>query len=86
MNIIFYNNYIIIIIFFLDQRNMGMSMRVETSSLEQVRRRFEVNKKKREEKKKDYDIEQRMRELKEEVGKIVLYFKKEDLMIYSFNP
>ncbi|KAG8285660.1 zinc finger matrin-type protein 2 [Homalodisca vitripennis] len=58
------------------QRNMGMSMRVETSTLDQVRRRFEMNKKKREEKKKDYDIEQRMRELKEEEEKLKEYRKE----------
>lgn len=52
----------------LDQRNLGMSMRVERSSLDQVKKRFELNKKKLEEKKKDYDIEQRMQELKEEVS------------------
>lgn len=45
-----------------------MSMRVERSSLDQVKKRFELNKKKLEEKKKDYDIEQRMQELKEEVS------------------
>lgn len=52
---------------FADQRNLGMSMRVERSTLDQVKQRFEVNKKKLEEKKKDYDFEQRMQELREEV-------------------
>lgn len=42
-------------------------MRVERSSLDQVKKRFDLNKKKLEEKKKDYDVEQRMQELKEEV-------------------
>ena len=37
-----------------DQRNMGMSMKVEKSSLEQVRKRFEINKRKKEEEKKSY--------------------------------
>ena len=50
-----------------DQRNLGMSMRVERSSLDQVKKRFENNKKKLEEKKKDYDLEQRMKEMREEV-------------------
>lgn len=40
--------------FFTDQRNMGMSMKVEKSSLDQVRKRFEFNKKKKEEDKKTY--------------------------------
>lgn len=45
-----------------------MSMRVERSSLDQVKKRFEVNKKKLEEKQKEYDFEERMKELREEVG------------------
>lgn len=52
-----------------DQRNLGMSMRVERSTLDQVKKRFEVNKKKMEEKQKDYDFEERMKELREEVSK-----------------
>ncbi|KAK8379053.1 hypothetical protein O3P69_009655 [Scylla paramamosain] len=55
------------------QRNLGMSMRVERSSLDQVKKRFDINKKKLEEKKKDYDIEQRMQELKEEEEKLKEY-------------
>lgn len=51
----------------VDQRNLGMSMRVERSSLDQVKKRFEVNKKKLEEKQKEYDFEERMKELREEV-------------------
>jgi len=52
------------------QRNLGMSMRVERSSLDQVQRRFELNKRKREEEKqkkgKEYDLEERMTVLREE--------------------
>ena len=44
-----------------------MSMRVERSSLDQVKKRFEMNKRKKDEKKVDYDFEERMKELKEEV-------------------
>ncbi|KAJ8878264.1 hypothetical protein PR048_018841 [Dryococelus australis] len=58
------------------QRNLGMSMRVERSSLEQVKKRFDMNKKKLEEKKKDYDIEQRMKELREEEEKLKEYRKE----------
>ena len=47
-----------------------MSMRVERSTLDQVKKRFEVNKKKMEEKQKDYDFEERMKELREEVGSL----------------
>ncbi|XP_014662449.1 PREDICTED: zinc finger matrin-type protein 2-like [Priapulus caudatus] len=51
------------------QRNLGMSMKVERSTLDQVKKRFELNKKKMEEKKKDYDFEQRIQELREEEEK-----------------
>lgn len=54
-----------------DQRNLGMSMRIERSSLDQVKKRFELNKRKLEEKKKDYDLEQRVKELREEVSNII---------------
>lgn len=37
-----------------DQRNMGMSMRVEQSTLDQVKKRFEIVKKRKEEEKKKY--------------------------------
>lgn len=48
------------------QRNLGMSMKVERSSLDQVRERFHKNKKKMEEKQKDYDLDVKVREAKEE--------------------
>ncbi|XP_055611375.1 zinc finger matrin-type protein 2 [Uranotaenia lowii] len=48
------------------QRNLGMSMKVERSTLDQVKERFKVNKKKTEEKKKDYELESRVKEAKEE--------------------
>merc|ERR1712112_303171 len=51
------------------QRNLGMSMKIERSSLDQVKERFALNKKKLEEKKKDYDFEERMKEPKEEEEK-----------------
>ena len=44
-----------------------MSMRVERSSLDQVKERFASNRKKKEEEKKEYDFEERMKELREEV-------------------
>ncbi|KAF7394019.1 hypothetical protein HZH68_010838 [Vespula germanica] len=58
------------------QRNLGMSMKIERSTLEQVKARFALNKKKLEEKKKDYDLEQRVKELKEEEEKIKEYRKE----------
>ena len=59
--------------YFSDQRNMGMSMRVERSSLDQVKARFALNKKKMDEKKKEYDLEQRTTELREEEEKLREY-------------
>lgn len=56
-----------------------MSMKIERSSLDQVKKRFETNKKKMEEKKKDYDLEHRLRELKEEVTDQIYFCLK-----YSF--
>ncbi|XP_022084530.1 zinc finger matrin-type protein 2-like [Acanthaster planci] len=58
------------------QRNLGMSMKVERSTLDQVKRRFELNKRKKEEKKKDYDFESRMQELREEEAKQKAYRKE----------
>ena len=58
---------LILFVYFTDQRNMGMSMKVERSSLDQVKARFAQNKKKLEEKKKDYDLDERLAEQREEV-------------------
>ncbi|CAH1395790.1 unnamed protein product [Nezara viridula] len=55
------------------QRNLGMSMKVERSTLEQVKKRFEANKRKLEDKKRDYDLEQRMKEIQEEEEKLKEY-------------
>ncbi|XP_035738971.1 zinc finger matrin-type protein 2-like isoform X2 [Vespa mandarinia] len=61
------------------QRNLGMSMKIERSTLEQVKARFALNKKKLEEKKKDYDLEQRVKELKEEKMMISIVCRKKKL-------
>nr|CAH7763655.1 unnamed protein product [Callosobruchus chinensis] len=58
------------------QRNLGMSMKVERSSLDSVKKRFELNKKKMEEKKKEYDMQQRLQELAEEEEKLKEYRKE----------
>ncbi|XP_032795900.2 zinc finger matrin-type protein 2 [Daphnia magna] len=55
------------------QRNLGMSMKVERSSVEQVKKRFEALKKKKEEKTKEYDLTERIQELKEEEEKLREY-------------
>lgn len=61
-----------------------MSMKIERSTLEQVKARFAMNKKKLEEKKKDYDLEQRVKELKEEVCFIFKFLNIFYLKIYLF--
>merc|ERR1711872_82436 len=58
------------------QRTLGMSMRIERSSLDQVKARFSINKRKLEEKKKEYDFDQRMQELKEEEERSKEYRKE----------
>lgn len=55
------------------QRNLGMSMRIERSSLDAVKQRFQLNKKKLEEKKKDYDMAARLQEIAEEEEKLKEY-------------
>ncbi|XP_041906709.1 zinc finger matrin-type protein 2-like [Corvus kubaryi] len=57
------------------QRNLGMSMRVEHSTLDQVKKCFEENKK-MVEKQKDYDLDERMKELCEEEEKAKAYKKE----------
>lgn len=47
------------------QRNLGMSMKVERSSLEQVKERFNKNKRKHDEKVKEYDLDQKIKEAQE---------------------
>lgn len=58
------------------QRNLGMSMRIERSSLDSVKQRFQLNKKKMEEKKKEYDMAARMQEIAEEEEKLKEYRKE----------
>lgn len=60
----------------LDQRNLGMSMKIERSSLDQVKKRIEMNKAKKEQEKKQYDFEERMKELKEEEERAKAYRKE----------
>ena len=49
-----------------------MSMKVERSSVDQVKKRFELLKKKKEEKTKEYDLSERIQELKEEVNEMII--------------
>merc|ERR1711937_264287 len=57
------------------QRNLGMSMKIERSSLDQVKERFSLNKRKLEEKKKEYDVDERLKELRDEEEKAREYRK-----------
>jgi len=58
------------------QRNLGMSMKIERSSLDQVKARFEMNKKKKEDTKRNYDFDERVKELQEEEEKQKAYRKE----------
>jgi len=58
------------------QRNLGMSMKIERSSVDQVKNRLEMNKRKLEQKTKDYDLDERVKELKEEEEKLKEYRKE----------
>ena len=46
--------YFMCMLFSVDQRNLGMSMKVEASTLDQVKQRFQKNKEKLTEEKKQY--------------------------------
>lgn len=48
--------YLSVCLFSADQRNLGMSMKVEKSTLDQVKKRFEFNKKAKEQKEKEYGV------------------------------
>lgn len=58
------------------QRNLGMSMKVERSSLDQVKERFQSNKKKMQEKQKDYELDTKVKEAKEEEDRYKEYRKE----------
>ncbi|KAK2702897.1 zinc finger matrin-type protein 2-like [Artemia franciscana] len=51
------------------QKNLGMSMRVERSSLDQVKQRMDMLKKKKEEKSKEYDLDARLAEVRDDEAK-----------------
>ncbi|CAK1604115.1 unnamed protein product [Parnassius mnemosyne] len=52
------------------QRNLGMSMKIERSTLDQVKARFSLNKRKLEEKKREYELDTRLREAAEEEARL----------------
>ncbi|XP_034824964.1 zinc finger matrin-type protein 2 [Maniola hyperantus] len=52
------------------QRNLGMSMKIERSTLDQVKARFALNKRKLEEKKDEYELDTRLKEAAEEEARL----------------
>ncbi|XP_023941172.1 zinc finger matrin-type protein 2 [Bicyclus anynana] len=52
------------------QRNLGMSMKIERSTLDQVKARFAHNKRKLEEKKDEYELDTRLKEAAEEEARL----------------
>ncbi|KHN74986.1 Putative zinc finger protein [Toxocara canis] len=57
------------------QRNMGMSMKIKRSTVDEVRQRFAFKKAEAEIKKKEYDLQERMEEIKEEEARMADYKK-----------
>ncbi|VEL11113.1 unnamed protein product [Protopolystoma xenopodis] len=55
------------------QRNLGMSMRVKRSTLEEVKDRFSLHNRRREEKVDEYSLEERLRQIAEEEEKTKAY-------------
>lgn len=53
-----------------------MSMKIKRSTVDEVKERLELNKKKKTEDKKSYDLEERIKEIKEEEEKAKEYRKE----------
>lgn len=58
------------------QKNLGFSMKVTRSTLAEVEARFEASLKKNTEVKKEYDVQERVKELREEEEKLKEYRKE----------
>lgn len=58
------------------QKNLGMNMRISRSTLDDVKERFQMKLKEKMEKKNEYDIEEKMKELREEEEKLKAYRKQ----------
>ena len=58
------------------QRNLGMTLKVKRSTLDEVTARFEASLKKKQEVKKEYDVNERVRELQEEEERVKEYRKE----------
>lgn len=55
------------------QRNLGMSMRIKRSTLDEVKGRFAMHKKTQEQKAQEYNIDERMKQIAEEEEKMKAY-------------
>jgi len=58
------------------QKNLGFTMKVQKCTLADVEARFQASLKKKEEGKKEYDVQERMKELKEEEERVKEYRKE----------
>lgn len=58
------------------QRNLGFSMKVERSTLDDVEKRFQESLRKQEKPKEEYDMEERLKELREEEERLKEYRKE----------
>ena len=54
-------------------QNLGMSMKLKRSTVEDVKARFELNKQKRQEKVEEYSLKERLQDAKEEQERMVAY-------------
>merc|ERR1711937_5227 len=54
-------------------QNLGMSMKLKKSTVEDVKARFELNKQKRQEKVKEYSLKERLQDAKEEQERMAAY-------------
>ena len=65
-------------------QNLGMSMKLKRSTVEDVKARFELNKQKRQEKVKEYSLKERLQDAKEEQERMAAYSSQVSLnSIYS---
>ena len=55
------------------QRNLGMSMRIKRSTLDEVKSRFSMHKKAQEQKAQEYSLDERMKQIAEEEEKMKAY-------------
>ena len=54
-------------------QNLGMSMKLKRSTVDDVKARFELNKQKRQEKVKEYSLKERLQDAKEEQERMTAY-------------